>query len=204
MSIAEIDTSLTAGEWVIGLSNGKFVDVSNLKPEDIDIESIAHSLSLQCRYMGHCKYHYSVAQHSVYVCDAIAREYGSPCRASFCGLLHDASEAFLHDIVRGIKCGLKIDGSHWIDIEAAVQKAIYRKFNLHDYAQYHDVVKKWDNRVFRSEAEVLMPDSQPWRDILSQVDPSGMQIGYMTPNVAKLDFLSRFETYTKLIETRGW
>lgn len=48
-----------------------------LEPDfsQITIEEIAHSLSLQCRYIGHTKFHYSVALHSV-LCSIIApREY---------------------------------------------------------------------------------------------------------------------------------
>src|SRR5688572_14660500 len=70
-----------------------------------DIEVMAHSLSLLSRYNGHCKYLYTVAQHSCMVSeiaqllaladgksylesDAIARE----------ALLHDGTEAYLSDI----------------------------------------------------------------------------------------------------------
>ncbi|MHA1573246.1 MAG: hypothetical protein ACTSX8_04570 [Alphaproteobacteria bacterium] len=37
-------------------------DLLNPRVEDVNIEDIAHSLSLQCRFTGHSRVHYSVAQ----------------------------------------------------------------------------------------------------------------------------------------------
>lgn len=43
---------------------GKKIFPLNPRTEDICIADIAHSLSMQCRYNGHTKLFYSVAQHS--------------------------------------------------------------------------------------------------------------------------------------------
>lgn len=83
-----------------------------LKPrvEDVRLEDIAHALSLMCRFNGHCRKFYSVAQHSVLVAEdlltrAILLDSG-PERAKNAfrmALLHDASEAYLPDVTRPIK-----------------------------------------------------------------------------------------------------
>ena len=52
--------------WIQTFTGKKF---SPLEPrrEDIDILDIAHSRSMQCRFNGHCRQFYSVAEHSVRV-----------------------------------------------------------------------------------------------------------------------------------------
>lgn len=72
----------------------------NLLAPTIDmvcIEDIAHSLSMQCRFGGHLKRHYSVAEHCVRVAEALPLEY------RFSGLMHDASEAYIVDVPRPAK-----------------------------------------------------------------------------------------------------
>lgn len=41
------------------------------RAEDVDIRDIAHALSMKCRYNGHCREFYSIADHSCRVAEVI-------------------------------------------------------------------------------------------------------------------------------------
>ncbi len=91
--------------------------------EDICIEDIAHSLSMQCRFTGHSKFFYSVSQHSVHVSYLVPPEY------ALWGLLHDAPEAYVTDMSRPVKRGTKL-GEEYKIVEDRIMKVICEKFNL--------------------------------------------------------------------------
>lgn len=79
---------------------GKLVDPFNMRAEDIDIEDIAHALAHTCRFNGHTRRFYSVAEHSLYVYAACEME---SIQTKLYALLHDAGEAYLPDIPSPIK-----------------------------------------------------------------------------------------------------
>jgi hypothetical protein len=129
------------------LYSGREVDIFNLKLEDIDIEDIAHALSNLCRYGGHCLFHYSVALHS-YLCSL---EEGTR-EEKLAFLLHDASEAFVNDLVRPIKHRPELE-SYRLE-EDKIQKIVFEKFGLeYPFSQrVHDV----DNHVLVREIGELI------------------------------------------------
>lgn len=95
----------------------------NPKKEDILVDDIAHALSLMTRANGHFPEFYSVAQHSIFCCEeALARGYSN--RVALACLLHDASEAYMADIIRPVKKHL----SEYLEIEKKLQTFIYRNF----------------------------------------------------------------------------
>lgn len=99
--------------------------------QDIDIKDIAHSLSLICRYNGHCKTFYSVAEHCIRVSEIVSE------KNKLWGLLHDAAETYLGDICHPIKKYFCInyncfgDGTIPFDCyEDAILYKVADKFNL--------------------------------------------------------------------------
>lgn len=117
--------------------------------DDIAIEDIAHALSQNCRFTGHTREFYSVAQHSVLVSEIV------PGELALTGLLHDASEAYLSDIARPIKQQQEF-GAAYREVESRLEDAIARRFDL--VYPYPQAIKDADMILLRSEQRDLMPD----------------------------------------------
>lgn len=150
------------------------------RADEIHIEDIAHSLSLQCRYAGHCIRFYSVAEHSVHVARWLLKHYG-PLTALH-GLLHDASEAYLIDVPRPVKPFLP----GYKQAEERVMAAVAERFNLNKGMPV--VVKEADDRVIADELINLRP--MEWHK--KHDDPLGVKIGCWSPDAAEDEFLSVF------------
>ncbi len=84
------------GDWMQTCSGLKIWPMDP-RPEEICLNDIAHALSMICRFSGHTKKFYSVAEHSVFVSHHVKSEN------AIYGLLHDSSEAYISDIIRPVK-----------------------------------------------------------------------------------------------------
>lgn len=98
---------------------GRIVNVARLKAADVDVVDIAHALACTNRFNGHLREPVSVAQHSVFV-SYLADKH--PLQ----GLLHDASEAYLGDVVGPLKDSVALE--KFVKLDARVQLTIYGKF----------------------------------------------------------------------------
>ena len=87
------------GDWLQTFTGRQFWPLGP-EPTDIVIEDIGHALGSLCRFNGHCKAFYSVAQHSILVSRA-CEKHGLV--AAFRGLMHDASETYLLDVPKPLK-----------------------------------------------------------------------------------------------------
>src|SRR5215217_2415409 len=79
------------GDWIQTRSGVKF-HLLDPKPEDFRIGDIAHALSNVCRFTGHVRKFYSVAEHSVRVCETVRDKFGPfGCKSwEYAALMHDA------------------------------------------------------------------------------------------------------------------
>lgn len=102
---------------------GLYIDPLQPNEDDIDIQDIAHALSLLCRGNGHVRFFYSVAQHSL-ACAKEAKQRGYDQRIQLGCLLHDASEAYLADVPRPLKEQWKT----YIKVENHLQTMIFEKY----------------------------------------------------------------------------
>ena len=149
------------------------------KPEEVEIEDIAHALSNQCRYSGHSKRFYSVAQHSVLVSRALPKEF------RLWGLLHDASEAFIVDVPSPIKPYLM----GYEDIESGVMRVVCERFGLNFHMP--EIVKRVDSAILVDEFKFLM--KAPPRALNLPESGLGIEIDPWSPQDAKNWFLDTFD-----------
>lgn len=113
------------------------------KAKDVDILDIAHSLSLLCRFNGHTKKFFSVAQHC---CNAYDLASNSN---KFAALMHDSSEAYLSDVIRPIKPYL----TNYYKIEKKLEVVLAKKFR-YKYP-YEEEVKMVDDMLLHTELRDL-------------------------------------------------
>jgi len=162
--------------------SGKIVRPLDPHPDTIDIEDIAHALSNQCRFTGHTREFYSVAQHSIH-CSELA-----PSEFQLEALLHDASEAYLSDLARPVKKTLGF-GEFYLRAEELLDCRIRQHFGLP--RRMSKTVKRIDDLMLQAEGNQLMPDGFPVYG-----EAADITIRCVSPKTARVWFMERFEELT--------
>lgn len=164
----------------IQLVSGEMFDFTNPDPKVITIEVIAHALANQCRFNGHCREFYSVAQHSCLVSEAVLPEFAKEA------LLHDAAEAFMGDMVRPLKALLP----EYRAYENIVEQVIAEKFGLP--FPMSPVIKVADLVLLATEQrDLLSIGVSPWAS-LKGVEPLPFKIHPIPAHAAKIRFMDRW------------
>jgi hypothetical protein len=143
--------------------------VYSLSSIDVHKPDIAHSLAMQCRYLGHVSEFYSVAEHSVLV-SALADEAGETVELQQLALLHDAHESYCGDFPSPYKLDLP-EHAEWEDrIERRVRESLGVAGTDYDWTR----VKLYDTQALHLEASVLLPESVEWvdRDLVASLPRS--------------------------------
>jgi hypothetical protein len=158
---------------------GRMVYPMRVQAADICIEDIAHSLSQMCRYTGHTRQYYSVAEHSVRV-SLLVRAVDAAW-----GLLHDASEAYLTDIPSPLK--RLPEFAPYRAAEARTMRAVCERFGLAPVQPAS--VTNADGILLATEARDLMPMKCEWALVYHPLDT---HIDPWDCATAEFEFLKRF------------
>jgi hypothetical protein len=158
--------------YLMETASGKWVDALALRPEDVDVEDIFTSLSCLCRYNGHVPL--SVGQHCLAVTEMLSL-WGRPPIERLRGLMHDAAEAYLMDLIGPHK--RRPEFKFWDPLERKVLRSIWVPLGLGDPEEHYTAeIEAADQQVRWIEAMTLSPgrgkgwtsyDADEWGRILN-------------------------------------
>jgi len=180
------DGTTRKGNWMQTFTGRQFWPLDP-RPEEICIEDIAHSLSMYCRFGGHCKEFYPVGEHSLFVMRLV------PEKDKLQALLHDAPEAYLGDVINPLKRMLP----EYQRAEHAVWLAVCERFDispcLSEAVRYADRIA-----VMTERRDICSPPPASWGPGFEDVPPAVAHVraGVM-PYRIEDDFLVAFAGLTK-------
>ena len=136
--------------------SGRRLDLLAPKPEDIEIEDIAHGLARVARWNGQTvgDHAFSVAQHSLVVADIVAAiEPDFSARELCAALLHDSPEYVVGDLISPFKAAIGLD---YKSFEQKLLAAIYGRFDIGEMDAYViSAIKRADTIAAYYEATLL-------------------------------------------------
>lgn len=167
------------GGWIQTYTGWQFWPLDP-RPEDIDIVDIAHALAMKCRYGGHSRRFYSVAEHSVLVSRHL------PVELALWGLLHDAGEAYLADVPRPVKPSLE----GFEALESTVMAVVVQRFNLFPLIQPAEVGRVDAALLADERPQVMRTIDRDWD--LPEPPLGDVKLEFWNPNQASSRFLAEF------------
>jgi 5'-deoxynucleotidase YfbR-like HD superfamily hydrolase len=166
--------------------SGRWVNPFDPDPEQLDAGDIARALGNQCRFGGHCRAFYSVAQHSVIV-SRLVEERGGDADDAFAALMHDATEAYLGDMPHPLKHRSPL-GAAFKAAEDGLEAAIRARFAIKaDVPE----IKRADRALLATERRAFSAETWHWPE-LEGVEPLDLELTAWTPDEAARAFAERY------------
>ena len=167
--------------------SGRRVNPFDPAPDEIDIADIARALGNLCRFGGHCRVFYSVAQHSVIVSELVEHR-GGDAEDVFAALMHDASEAYLGDMPHPIKHRSPL-GTAFKAAEAHLEAAIRDRFGIRaDVPE----IKRADRALLATERRAFSTEDWHWPE-LEGIEPLDIELTAWSPDEAAIKFRARYD-----------
>jgi hypothetical protein len=139
--------------WITTAS-GQDLDLAMPRPGQINIKDIAHSLAQINRFTGHAGRPYSVAEHSLLVCDIATDNLQLDVHGQLAALLHDAHEAYCGDLHTP---GKQLVGQAWYAFERNLERSVHSAFAINSASRaHHDAIKRADLMALAIEHRDLM------------------------------------------------
>jgi hypothetical protein len=127
------------------------MDPFDIRPDQVNIEDIAHALAMMVRANGHLNSFFSIAQHCLN-CAAEANNKALSRRVQLACLLHDAAECYIADVPRPVK--YRLEG--YALVERRVSDAVFAAFGLSGLSEEESkAVDDIDNAMLYYEFKAL-------------------------------------------------
>jgi uncharacterized protein len=166
--------------------SGRWVNPFEPDPAQLEPGDIARALANQCRFGGHSRVFYSVAQHSVIV-SLLVEERGGDVEDAFAALMHDAGEAYLGDMPHPLKHRSPL-GAAFREAEAHLEQAIRDRFEIKaDVPE----IKRADRALLATERRAFSAERWYWPE-LDAVEPLDMELTAWSPDQAAAEFEKRY------------
>jgi 5'-deoxynucleotidase YfbR-like HD superfamily hydrolase len=166
--------------------SGRWVNPFDPDPDQLDAGDIARALANQCRFGGHSRAFYSVAQHSVIV-SRLVEERGGDADDCFAALMHDATEAYLGDMPHPIKHRSEL-GAAFKAAEDELEHALREHFRIKlDVPE----IKRADRALLATERRAFSAESWHWPE-LEGVEPLEIELVAWSPDEAARAFAERY------------
>jgi 5'-deoxynucleotidase YfbR-like HD superfamily hydrolase len=166
--------------------SSRWVNPFDPDPEQLDAGDIARALANQCRFGGHCRVFYSVAQHSVIVSELVEQR-GGDVEDVFAALMHDAGEAYLGDMPHPLKHRSAL-GAAFKEAEAHLERALRERFRIKPDVP---AVKPADRALLATERRAFSAETWHWPE-LEGVEPLDIELTAWSPDEAARAFAERF------------
>jgi uncharacterized protein len=166
--------------------SGRWVNPIDPDPQQFDIEDIARALGNLCRFGGHCRVFYSVAQHSVIVSELVEQR-GGDVEDVFAALMHDASEAYLGDMPHPLKHRSPL-GAVFKEAEDHLEAALREHFAIKPGVAE---IKRADRALLAAERRAFSAERWAWPE-LEGVEPLDIELEALSPDESERAFMRRF------------
>lgn len=182
------------------MSSGKYIDLANFSPEDVDIRDIETALNRLTRFTGHGEYPpLTIAQHSILCRRLCAIDHPVNYNLQLAVFVHDAAEAYFGDVATPVKKSL---GKAWYDFATPIEDAVNTALlgYIPDEIE-HAAIKYYDAMALDIERRVIWSSQRgkdKWPEFNSRMTlEDKAALFYETKNLGDIPF---HDTYHSLRE----
>lgn len=188
--------------------SGAYLDYENIRAKDITLVDIAHGLAHTCRFGGHSRIFYSVAEHAILVSSLLLERHPGAWPLALHALHHDDHEAYVGDLPTPLK---NVLGPRYKRLVDTLDAAICQALGLGLPSLTLEPVKRADAEALRMEAHLLLPSkgvsaewAPAWERYGLHDPPRSLITPGLLPTEARDEFLRAHFRLLREAERIGW